>query len=98
MCTLPHTHSHTDTCLCMKEYAEGVRAVWAVRKEEDEEEDEEEYLQTANWQLGNRRVKCTLMSRTGQRKKGGALQHHKEGEARTLSNRKVNRKESEKGN
>ena len=39
-----------------------------MSKKEDEEEDEEEYLQTANWQLGNRRVRCTLMSQTGRRK------------------------------
>lgn len=27
-------------------------------------EEVEEYLQTANWQLGNRRVRCRLMSDT----------------------------------
>lgn len=32
--------------------------------EEEEGEEEEEYLQTANWQLGNRRVRCCLMSDT----------------------------------
>lgn len=30
----------------------------------EEVEDVEEYLQTANWQLGNRRVRCCLMSDT----------------------------------
>lgn len=29
------------------------------------EEEVEEYLQTANWQLGNRRVRCRLMLDTG---------------------------------
>lgn len=28
------------------------------------EQEGEEYLQTANWQLGNRRVRCCLMSDT----------------------------------
>lgn len=32
--------------------------------EQEEVEDVEEYLQTANWQLGNRRVRCCLMSDT----------------------------------
>lgn len=31
-------------------------------EEEEEDEEVEEYLQTANWQLGNRRVRCCLMS------------------------------------
>lgn len=32
--------------------------------ENEQEEEEVEYLQTANWQLGNRRVRCCLMSDT----------------------------------
>lgn len=37
--------------------------------EEKEEDVEEEYLQTANWQLGNRRVRCRLMSDTRKRER-----------------------------
>lgn len=35
-----------------------------VGENEQEVEEVEEYLQTANWQLGNRRVRCCLMSDT----------------------------------
>lgn len=37
----------------------------------EQEEEVEEYLQTANWQLGNRRVRCCLMSDTRREEERG---------------------------
>lgn len=37
----------------------------AGENEQEVEREVEEYLETANWQLGNRRVRCCLMSNTG---------------------------------
>lgn len=43
--------------------------------ENEEEEELEEYLKTANWQLGNRRVRCCLMSDTQEREGKGVETH-----------------------
>lgn len=57
--------------LAHDESGEGVdENEWEQEEEEEKEEDvEEEYLQTANWQLGNRRVRCHLMSDTRKRER-----------------------------
>lgn len=39
--------------------------------ENEEDEEVEEYLQTANWQLGNRRVRCCLMLDTRREEERG---------------------------
>lgn len=52
----------------------GQRSEKGKQEENADKDKEEEYLFTANWQLGNRRVRCILMQNTGQSSRGQTVQ------------------------